>query len=123
MKVEQSSSTTGGYFDQVSLSFVANLSAGMLAVNGGLLELIISLIIIRIGLKFFYKTDFTLETEVQLLSISALAWLLGYAILKGHTWQPEDVYLYPEQSPTPKQTGSTSKFFADLCLNFVRKII
>jgi hypothetical protein len=90
------------YFDQVSLAALANFSSGMVTVNGGLRELIISLILVRIGLKIFYNVDLKPRNEIQLFLISAIAWMIGNSLLRGHSWEPPAVFddKIPEEEMT-----------------------
>jgi len=80
------------YFDQVSLAAIANLSAGMVSVDGGIRDLILSLILVRLGLKIFYNVQLKANTEIQLFLISAIAWIVGHSLLKNHSWDPPAVF-------------------------------
>jgi hypothetical protein len=85
------------YFDQVSLAAIANLSAGMVSVDGGIREMILSLLLVRLGLKLFYNVNLKPNIEVQLFLISAIAWMIGNSLLRGHSWNPP--YVFDDRVP------------------------
>jgi hypothetical protein len=80
------------YFDQVSLAALANFSSGMVSVNGGLRELVLSLVLVRLGLKLFYDVHLKPRNEIQLFLVSAIAWMIGNSLLRGHNWNPPAVF-------------------------------
>jgi len=127
--IEEVRNTKGGYFDQLSLAAIGNLTAGMTSVNGSFLDLILSFIIIRIGLRIFYKIDLPRGGEVQLFIISVISWIIGNALLNGHDWKTPEIYLNPSAADLKKAKveddflTSRAKFAAKVCLDFVRKII
>jgi hypothetical protein len=95
------------YFDQVSLAAIANLSAGMVSVDGGLRDMILSLLLVRVGLKIFYNVHLKPNTEIQLFLISAIAWIVGNSLLRGHSWNPP--YVFDDRVPEePMEDPATS---------------
>lgn len=126
--IEEVRNIKGGYFDQLSLAAIGNLTAGMTSVNGSFLDLILSFIIIRIGLRIFYNIDLPRGAEIQLFIISIVSWIIGNALLKGHDWNTQEIYLDPSGLKTSKVEKedfltSRAKFAARVCLDFIRKII
>ena len=129
--IEEVRNIKGGYFDQLSLAAIGNLTAGMPSVNGSFLDLILSFIIIRIGLRIFYNIDLPRGAEIQLFIISIVSWIIGNALLKGHEWKTQEIYLDPSSEFGPNSSKvekedfltSRAKFAARVCLDFVRKII
>lgn len=118
--------TNGAFFDQVSLAAIANLTAGMTATNGTFVELISSFLIVRVFLKFFYKTKTTANAELQIFIVSAISWIVGNSLLRGHSWQTQDLYLSPEiyehdDVNKPKSRGFA--FITGICLDLLRKAI
>jgi hypothetical protein len=112
------------YFDQISLAAVANLSAGLISVDGGLRDMIISLILVRIGLKIFYNAKLKPQSEIQLLVVSAIAWLIGHSLLKGHDWDPPEVFIdNPKNSLEQAEKETIVKIITSTCLSILRKII
>jgi hypothetical protein len=112
------------YFDQISLAAVANLSAGLISVNGGLRDMILSLILVRIGLKIFYNAKLKPQSEIQLLVISAIAWLIGHSLLKGHDWDPPEVFIdNPKITSEPDDKENIVNIITSTCLSLLRKII
>jgi hypothetical protein len=112
------------YFDQISLAAVANLSAGLISVNGGLIDLILSLILVRIGLKIFYNANLKPQSEIQLFVISAIAWLVGHSLLKGHDWDPPEVFIdNPKTMEVVTEQEHIVSVVANAFLSLLRKMI
>lgn len=112
------------YFDQISLAAVANLSAGLISVNGGLIDLILSLILVRIGLKIFYNAKLKPQSEIQLFVISAIAWLVGHSLLKGHDWDPPEVFIdNPKTMVVVSEQEHIVSVVANACLSLLRKMV
>jgi hypothetical protein len=112
------------YFDQISLAAVANLTAGLVTVDGGIRELLFSLIVVRLGLKIFYRAEIKMDAEIQLFLISAVSWLVGHALLRGHSWDPSPLYLTRQSQLSPQEDNSDKiKVVCNAVLNFIRKII
>lgn len=114
------------YFDQLSLSAVANLSAGLVSTNGGLLDLIVSLVLVRLGLRIFYNTTLQTQREIQLIVVSALSWIIGHALVKGHVWGPSNLFLPPEDYVFPSSDDPKVRFERTLVgsiLNFLKNIV
>jgi hypothetical protein len=68
----------------------------------------------------------SLNAELQLFIISAVSWIVGNSLLRGHEWQTQDLYLQPEmyKSETPEDGTTYGMSFATrICLDLLRKVI
>lgn len=121
--------SNGGFFDQISLAAIANLTAGMTSVNGSFIDLLLSLVVVRVGLRLFYNSDLSRGGEVRLFIVSVIAWILGNSISRGHDWKTQEIYLDPsenmESGPTASESlfSSSAKLAVRIGLDIARKII
>lgn len=79
------------YFDQLSLAAVASFSSGIVATDTNIGDLLLTLLIVRLGLLLFYRIRApNIDGEIRLLTVSSVGWLVGKAISQGHTWNTND---------------------------------
>jgi hypothetical protein len=81
---------------------------------------------VRVALKIFYRTKMSVNAELQLFIVSAVSWIIGNSLLRGHEWQTQDLYLQPEmyKSEALEDKGTYGmSLVTRVCLDLLRKII
>jgi hypothetical protein len=113
------------YFDQLSLATIASFSSGIVNSSGTLGDLLLTILIVRAGLLIFYKLKRPhIDGEIRLLVISAIGWLLGAAITRGHSWNTDDDHVADASmrsfnAPPPQKTN----IWVNAVISLIQKLI
>ena len=113
------------YFDQLSLAAVASLSSGIVVANGTLLDLLLTILIVRAGLLLFYRIRTPdLDGEIRLLIVSSIGWLIGHTITRGHTWNTNDnLVANPSSRSFLQPKAQKPNVFIGALLSILQKIL
>lgn len=113
------------YFDQLSLAAVASFSSGIIATNTNIVDLLLTLLIVRTGLLLFYRIKTpNIDGEIRLLIVSSIGWLIGKAITDGHTWNTNDnLVANPSSRSFLQPKASKTNPFISALLTILQKIL